>query len=429
MPKDEKIKSKISRHDIAPGVGSLTPEMDAIAEKDSVLRKIKQDKASRSDTWFNPVSGIGGFDMNADRTQSNMIYWTRLPFVECESVFSGDDIARKIVIKVVHSACRQGFKVKTPEFNTTAELKFNQEIKEEFIKKHLLGNKVPRAAIWGRLYGSAYLLLNIEDGRHPSEPVDYDNVKSIKWIKEFTPFELYVLEKDYKVSGNYLEPEFYTFVSYGADVVEKVHHTRVIRFIGKELPRYLYISNNYVHDSVINNIYMQLGDYAVAVQGAGYAVSEFSQGVFKLKGLSQLFLSGKQDKVIERMYAMDKGRSMTRSIVIDSEDSFDRLSGQFSGITEPISQLKNDLAARCEIPHNILFNEGAGTEGALVSSGGDGESEKGIWQSEVSEYQRLRLKEPLEKLFKVLFANQENGITGGDIPDLKLLSPVPLRSL
>ena len=415
--RDKKVNIENTLLDSKP----LTPEMEKGLEILSKMRKLKQ--AVKKDTWYNPVSGLGEHlspDMGGDRTSQNRVYWTRLPHIECERLYCGDKLCRKIVEKPVKSALRDKFKLVFPDLKNKEVAVANKAFKKYGQQVHNIYEKIERGAIWGRLYGSAYLLVNAEDGRHPSEPLDYANIKQIKWIKAFTPLELYVFEKTYTVDENYLEPHFYTFVSYGAEVVEKVHHSRVVRFIGNELSRHLYIANNYVHDSVLNNLYEQVGDYGMAVQSAGYAVSEFSQAVFKIKDLSSLLASNKQDQIIDRMSIMNRQRSLVRALVMDAEDEFSRLSGNFSGIGEPIEVLKNDLIARAEIPHNILFKEAAGQQGSVISSGAEGDSEMNDWSSEVSEYQRSRLYDPITKICELFFLDKSNPMTKGDLPNFEI---------
>ena len=115
---------------------------------------------------------------------------------------------------------------------------------------------------------------------------------------------------------------------------------------------------------------------------------------------------------------MNRNRSIIRALVMDAEDDFARQAGNFTGIGEPIEVLKNDLIARTDIPHNILFKEAAGQSSALIS-GDQGDAEQNDWSSEVSEYQRDRLKDPIEKLVTLLFKDQSNPMTKGDLPNFE----------
>ncbi len=395
-----KTKKKVLG-DITSGVGSLTKQDETMLKTSKALSNIRQDQ------WYNMASGLGGLNNMSDKISQNQVSWSPVGAIEAEAIMSGDKIARAVVEQVVRSALYNGFRIKLQDLPIDRQVKFQNEFKKQILVPFEIMKQVTNAATWGRLYGSAYILVNVEDGRHPSEPVDYDNIRTVKWIRAMTPVELYVLEKNYSLDEEYLEPEWYTFVSYGAEVVEKVHRTRVIRFIGEALPRHLYIANHYKHDSVLNNIYAQLSNYALAIQSIGFGVAEFSQAVFKIKGLSQLILSGNADKVIERMQVMNQSRSLVRAIVLDDTEDFDRLSGKFNGLDELIDQLKKDLVARTNIPHNILFNDAAGHGGSMLSSGANGESERSDWAMEVAEYQSTRLKSPLMTLLKTILCSKD----------------------
>lgn len=384
---------------------------------------------ARSDSWFNPLTGLDGFrgpGMPRDRTALNAAAWSRLEPLEAEQIYAGDNLARKIVQKVVRSSLRELFKLEMDGLNAEGNEKFNQDFREVLRDYELVtgptgsfaAGSLITAAEWGRVYGAAYLLVNAEDGRMPWEPLNIKNIKKIRWIKPFTPIEMYVVERSWDVNDNYLEPKYFTFVSQGAQIVERIHHTRLIRFIGHELPRITYISNHFVHDSVLNRVAKQLGDYALAIQGVGLALSEYSQGVFKISGLAQQINSGRFDKILQRLTAMDTSRSLIRSLLMDEKDDYTRVGGTFNGMEELINSIREDLASRTEIPRAILFNEG-NTEGSLISSD-RGEMEQSEWQSAVSEYQEHRLKGQISRLTEIILSDQSNPLTKGGVPDFEV---------
>lgn len=378
----------------------------------------------RVDSWSNSMTGIGrpGYD----RTVGNVVSYFRMPVQLAEQIFAGDNLARKIVQKIVRSALRKDFKVKVSEFGAESNERFNDDFKRLLMRFGLTQRKegmppgIQTAAEWGRLYGSSYLLVNADDGRKMEQPLNTKNIRRIRWIRPFTPRELYSFIRNWSTDKNYLEPEFYTFITYGSPLIEKVHYSRIIRFIGHELPRYLYMANAFVHDSVLNRVQEALGDYAIAIKSAGYALSEYSQGVYKMKGLASSLAGKDFSTVRNRFRAMNEARSIVRSMVVDEKEDFQRLAGTaYSGMSELITSIQNDLAARTEIPRTILFNEFAGHEQALISNA-NGENEQSEWMASVSEYQELRLKDPIKRLCQILLADQSNEVTRGDVPDFDI---------
>ena len=194
-----------------------------------------------------------------------------------------------------------------------------------------------------------YLLPNIDDGQPPEEPVKEDKIKKIKWVQALTPYELIPITRSYENGATYLEPEHYTFAPYGGSDSEmtgkSIHSSRVIRFCGIFLPRSLYISNGYIHNSCLQPVYDVLQDYAMAMEACGYAIKEFSQGVYKMTGLASMMAAGNEAKIVARMRAVDSVRGIHKTIIMDEKESYDRVAGRFGGIGEIVSKLEKQLVA------------------------------------------------------------------------------------
>ena len=137
---------KFSHPDSKP----LTPEMEK--KLDTISKREKLKEAVRKDQWYNPTSGLGEFitpEAGGDRSSDNRIYWRRLAHIECERLYCGDKICRKIVEKVVKAAMRENFKLKLPDLDTEKSSKANKIFKVYAKHLHQLYEKIKKAAILG----------------------------------------------------------------------------------------------------------------------------------------------------------------------------------------------------------------------------------------------------------------------------------------
>ena len=369
----------------------------------------------RSDGWYNILTGLG--KLGADKATYTDIFWSQLHFQEAEAIYAADPLARRIVDYIIDAALFHNFTFSVTEKDEDENIKFNESIIRTFNEKFDIHDLISRTAKESRIYGGAYILLGVEDGKLPLDPLDLNTIRSVKYLQRFNPNEIYPISPGLNPSrSNYLSPEFYSVNTYGGHANLNIHHSRVIRFDGHHLTRRHFISNGYIHDSILNSIRNLLANYHQSIAAIAYAVQDYSIGEFKMEGLRELIQAGKEDKVISRLTIMNKAQSIVRARILDTSEEFTKTTGQYSGLSDLVSTLRRELATQCDMPHTILFNEGpnAGTHGI---SSGKGDSELSDWQAKVSEYQKYRLKPKIRRLYDVLFSAQDNKLTKGKIPE------------
>ena len=74
---------------------------------------------------------------------------------------------------------------------------------------------------------------------------------------------------------------------------------------------------------------------------------------------------------------------------------------------ELIEDLRKELVTESGIPHTVLFNEGPGRAGSVLSQS-SGKSEVSDWQEKVMIFQKDNLKTLLTTLYKVILNSSEN---------------------
>lgn len=375
------------------------------------------------DGWSNVLTGLGR--QGKDKRTGMRAKWTRLGWEEVEAIYACDDKATKIVDYPVDEAFR-----KRPVFKQKEQdADFNQNL-WDYIKEFKGYPKLMQSAKWGRLYGAGFLILGIDDGQDPDQPVDRDNIKGINWVQVLHRWDLSVLEVQNDVGEDgFREPLLYTFTRGSFSQSDQsgpvIHKDRVIRFNGDHLPERLYRANNYFHDTVLSKAQAPIENYRSSVDSLAVLLNDYAAGVFKMKNLAQLIGAGMDEAVMKRLQLIDLKRSMVKSVVVDSEEDFERKATPLSGIKDAMNPMKEDLSAASNIPHTILFGEGS-----TGNLSGSGESEQEQWDDFIKNLQTCEYGPGLTTFVEYLLLVKGNPVTGDNgVPEGFEHSWMPMKEM
>jgi phage-related protein (TIGR01555 family) len=148
---------------------------------------------------------------------------------QLEAAYRGDWIARKIVDIPAYDATREWRNWQAESGDIT--------MIEELEKDFGLQRKLALAMQRGRLYGGGALIMGVDQG-NPDEPLELEALGKdcLKFVHVVSRYELSAGEMNYDVLDPfYGEPKYYTR-SNNAGVSVKLHPSRVIRFVGAEIP-------------------------------------------------------------------------------------------------------------------------------------------------------------------------------------------------
>lgn len=360
--------------------------------------------AYRADGWTNILTGLG---LGNDKRIAGKLEYNRLVEIDVETLYAGDDICARVVDLLPDTAMRKW--VDFQGLEDDVEIAFQKKLAEIEAKKKAL-----QALKWGRLYGGAGLLKGtdeMEDLTVPLVPEEVDNVYSLTLM---TRYELYPSQLQYDpLKKNFGYPEFYRLQLRGASPVngKEVHHSRIVRFEGVELPRRLHIQNQYWADSVLSRLYDVIRSFNTTHNSIATVMQDFRVGIFKLKNLADMIAMGEDGLVQKRIALVDAAKSVARSVVIDAEgESFEQATGQLSGVKDMIEAVDQRLVAATGIPITVLF--GRSPQGL----GGSGRHEETNWYDMVAAYQEDVCRPVLKDIFETVLLSKD-GPTGGEIPD------------
>ena len=234
-----------------------------------------------------------------------------------------------------------------------------------------LRNRFNLAHKWARLYGGAMIIMSIDDGLDPVEPLDINRIgpgdlKHIQVVDKYqVPRGAEVIETN-PLLPTFGQPEKYRF----SETTVEIHNSRTIRFDGSVVPYKQYKRNGYWHDPIMASVYNSLVNYNGTVDGSASMVYDTNVDVVKVKGLMTYLQSDEGEAVLRKRFSLAKLlKSFNQMLLLDQEEDYHTNSNTFSGLPELIDRFFQILSAATDIPATRLL----GTSASGMNATGEGD--------------------------------------------------------
>lgn len=338
-----------------------------------------------SDTLVNLISGLGTV---RDKSTGNAYALSFLDKGALDNAYRGDWIARKIV--------------DVPAFDETREWRDWQadkpqiELLEQEEARHGLQKKVTQARKLGRLYGGSVIFIGTGDA-NPMAPLvpEQINKGGLKYLNVFSRHEMIAGELDQDpLSPFYGEPVKYSLA--GAGTMVDIHPSRVVRFIGAEIPDRVLAFDGWGDSALqaVSDAVMQAGAAAATIAAL---LQEAKVDIIKVPGfMESLGAAEYRARIIERYSLANLGKSITNSLMIDSEEEWDHKQISFAQLPEVLNTYLQIASGAADIPATRLLGQ---TPGGLQSTG---QSDIRNYYDRISAGQNLELRPALTRLDEVL---------------------------
>lgn len=376
------------------------------AEKHS---KENQVPVSTMDAFSNPAARIGWGTM--DLMNGTSYPMTRLTqnYELLTSMYRDNWIIQNIVATVPNDMIRKWYQIKssiTPEqMNQLTKL----ERKIQLRKRLLLG------MYWGRLYGGAVGVILIKGQDDLSQPLDLDAVLPgsflgmqilERWSGVYPEGELVKEPSD----PDYGLPAFYTIRDDTTGyMAARVHHSRIVRFIGRELPWMEQVAELYWGESEIEAIYNEIVRRDNVASNIAALTFRANVNYMETEGLDQLL--GTANTEMQRRFwnamaaqAMMESNFGTR--IINKGDAIHNTQYTFTGLPEVYDRVMMDVAGAARIPVTKLF----GRSPAGLNS--TGESDMQNYYDYIDGLRENELRPVIERLLPLMALS-----AWGEIPD------------
>ncbi len=312
--------------------------------------RVEADGQYNMDAWQNAQSGMGipGVDKSVYTRFSFLA--SRIDWQTLSMIYRYDWLARKICVRPAADATRRWIKSDDKaSLNELERLKAKKNIR--------------KAISWARLYGGAAILLIVEDGKTPADPLDPSKVKRIIELKVVDRHNLQAkgkIEDAYAVEFG--DPEFYT-----TNNGTVFHHSRVLKFNGAELTHDQAEQEQYWGGSYIELYQDAIKSFQGTMQDVRHIVTESGIGVLKIPGLTNSVAMGGKifDNIQKRLNTFNLSKSNYRTAAMDGEEEFDFKNRSLAGLADIADRFMTMVAGATDMGELILFGT---TPGGLNAS-------------------------------------------------------------
>tara|TARA_R110000744_G_scaffold268168_2_gene381844 strand:- start:46 stop:1410 length:1365 start_codon:yes stop_codon:yes gene_type:complete len=204
---------------------------------------------------------------------------------------------------------------------------------------------------WARLYGTSFIILDIDDGRTTDKPVNWKRLKPgclrSMYVVDRTRIVAMGVIDQMPMSPTFGMPEHYQFVNYPTPI----HKDRLIRFEGTELPIYERQRNLWYSDSILIPLMKQIDNFHTTSFAAAQMVQEANTDVIKVEGLANILETDQgTNAMIERFSSWKSIKSVFGVSILDASEEFEQKSMQLSGVKDLIWEYLKMVSASVGIP-------------------------------------------------------------------------------
>ena len=272
--------------------------------------------------------------------------------------------------------------------------------------KHSVKQELTDAIRWARLYGGSLALMVIEgEGDRLEEPLDLGLLPP-ECFKG-----LLVLDRSVGISPSieietdlsdpdYGLPKYYTInVDDGEVGTLTIHHSRLLRFVGRPLPRADEISANYWGASELEHVWDELQKRSATSANIAQLVFQANITTLKMSNFGDRMAMG-NDAARNALRTMigeeNRFRTSFGLQLLSKDDSLENHTYTFAGLNDIYESFMMDIAGAAEIPASKLF--GRSPQGFQST----GEAELRNYYEMIAGLQERYLRPALERLLPVM---------------------------
>lgn len=376
--------------------------MKIFADEERIVKTIKTLKSTMTTDGFdNFVSRLG---INNDNALSAGTYEFNLVTrnrIKLEAAYRGSWVVGAVIDSVPEDMTRAGIDITTNEDD--ADIKDLRQV----ISRLQISQSLCSLKKWGRLYGGAIAVIQIK-GQDLSTPLNLDSVQKDQFqgLVVFDRWALNPILQDVIDSGPEMGlPKFYQIVTSAdpspsaSNSMIKVHHSRVIRSIGIELPYFQAITEMMWGESVLERLWDRLISFDNATMSSASLIDRANLRTVGIEGLREIIAAGGAAQagllaMFEMMRSLQVNEGLT---LLDKNDTFASTAYSFAGLSDMLLQFGQQLSGASGIPLVRLFGQSPAGLNAT------GESDIRMYYDNINAQQEASLRNPWEVLLKVLW--------------------------
>lgn len=354
-----------------------------------------------NDGFVNLATRVGAQAPNLPSQSNYQFDFLTRRFIELEAMYRGSWLVRKAVDSVAKDMVRAGVTFNSELTPDDTEL-FQQYLNERGIWDQLLtGLK------WGRLYGGAIAVM-VVDGQDLATPLRIDRIRQgqFRGLKIYIRWQLQPSLNDLVEDGPDAGlPKYYEVLSdasMGQEVMFSVHHSRVIRLIGPQLPWRQLQMEQFWGESIVEVFYDRLIGFDAVTNGMSNLVEKSYLRVINIDGMRDILAEGgtAEDALMRQWEYNNLLQSNAGVMMIDGADTFSTHNYAFGGLSDVILQYQQQLSGALGIPLVVLLGQSPAGMNAT------GESDIRFYYDNIRSSQESDLRYGLSKLFRLAYMSK-----------------------
>lgn len=313
-------------------------EQEVVVDSSKLAKEFMEKSLRLGDGLENVMTGMG---TSGDKVGYNT--WTHsnqnFNHVALSARYREDWLSQKIVDIIPQDTTR--------EWRHFPNNKQAAEADKEMRLQHIVAD----AMKWARLYGTSYIVLDLKGSGALDKPLDLRRLRkgcinSLQVVDRVRLVPMGVIDTT-PMSVNYGMPLHYQFVGSPTPI----HHTRLIRFEGTELPLYELMRNQYLSDSILIPLMSTIDSFHMAFGAAANLCVESNVDVVAIEGLQDLVSNPEGElALMKRFRIMKQMKSAYNVLLLDSMEDFSSKSVALTGLQNLIWEYLQIVAAAVGIP-------------------------------------------------------------------------------
>ena len=271
--------------------------------------------------------------------------------------------------------------------------------------KHSIKQEIANAIRWARLYGGSIAVIAIRgQEKIMDQPLDLDAVMPGDFAGLLVLDRALGVQPSLELVSDLYDPDYGLPMYYSVNIdvgdggVMRIHHSRVLRFVGRELPRLETISENYWGASELEHIYDELQKRNATSANIAQLVFQANVTTLKMGDFGEAMALGTDEQRANVAAAVEMENRFRTSYglqLLSADDTMENHQYTFSGLSDIYEQFMLDICGAAEIPATKLFGR---NPSGLNSTG---ESDLRNYYETISQMQERVLRPALEKLVPI----------------------------
>ena len=272
--------------------------------------------------------------------------------------------------------------------------------------RHSVRQELANAIRWARLYGGSIALMVIRgEAQKLDQPLNLDRLPPDCFQGLLVLDRSMGVEPSLELETDLDDPDFglpmYYTVDMGTDDTGpmKIHHSRVLRFVGRELPRAEMIAGNYWGASELEHTWEELQKRSSTSANIAQLIFQANITTLKMSNFGDRMSMGTDEAkagVRDLIAEENRFRTSFGLQLLSKDDSMENHSYSFAGLSEVYEAFMMDVAGAAEIPATKLF--GRSPQGFQST----GESDMRNYYEMIAAQQERLLRPVLERLLPVM---------------------------